>query len=515
MQHQPDPVLGVEAQLEEVVAAAQGAELVAGLWLQVADGGGELLEVVPQLRVALHRLPVLLEPDRDGALDLAAQAGQRVGQVVRGQAGAEGGEAAADIDADRRGREGALHGDDRADGRALPVVDVGHGGDVVEHPGQLRDVPQLVQGDRLDLPRIGPGQHVHLVAPDALHATLHVAFRKALQPGYRSASRIRCAYSSRSASDSYFVRGQKNPRSPSPFRRGTTCTCRCGTLCEIFVFTATKLPSAPSPVSIARATRCTAKRSGSICACGTSSRSGTCSRVATSTCPLNTGLVSMNAHTCSSRITTDAASSPRPIAQNGHSMPRRQSTNRRRGRRKTVPASSLVAGRVHPPRRCPFAISPRPRSAVLHSPLDMGMPLLGATLEEPELNLAVQLQEPKLARLRLGGGDVSDLRPVRNDVFRLLPEAVTRKRLGQHETDESRIAQNLPLVGALVDPLVARDDVPSFTGHRRQPNFVRRVGSELIPEMNDVLPERADSLRQRRRDAIVEEVLQAALRCWP
>ena len=74
MQHQPDPVLGVEAQLEEVVAAAQRAELVAGLRLQVAHGGRQLLEVAPQLRVALHRSLVLLEPDRDGALDFAPQA---------------------------------------------------------------------------------------------------------------------------------------------------------------------------------------------------------------------------------------------------------------------------------------------------------------------------------------------------------------------------------------------------------------------------------------------------------
>src|SRR2546430_2072578 len=148
--------------------------------------------------------------------------------------------------------------------------------------------------------------------------------RPARNRSQRSACRIRSAYSSRSASDSYFVRGQKKPRSPSPLRRGTTCTCRWGTLCEILVFTAVKLPSAESPVSMARAMLCTAAKRGSISGRGSSSRSGTCSRVATSTCPLKTGLVSRKAQTCSSRSTIDAASSPRPIAQNGHSMPSKQ-----------------------------------------------------------------------------------------------------------------------------------------------------------------------------------------------
>src|SRR5207253_652626 len=144
--------------------------------------------------------------------------------------------------------------------------------------------------------------------------------RPARNRSQRSACRIRSAYSSRSASDSYFVRGQKKPRSPSPLRRGTTCTCRCGTLCEIFVLTAAKLPSAERPDSSAAATLCTAESSGSISGRGNSSKSATCSRGVTRTWPLNTGRVSRNAQTWSSRSTIDAASSPRQMAQNGHSM---------------------------------------------------------------------------------------------------------------------------------------------------------------------------------------------------
>ena len=53
--------------------------------------------------------------------------------------------------------------------------------------------------------------------------------RSAPAPAARSAQPRRRT-SAASASSAYFVRGQKNPRSPSPFVRGTTCRCRCGTL---------------------------------------------------------------------------------------------------------------------------------------------------------------------------------------------------------------------------------------------------------------------------------------------
>src|SRR4051812_39874384 len=69
-----------------------------------------------------------------------------------------------------------------------------------------------------------------------------------IQGGLATACAILFANPSRSSSESYFVLGQKKPRRPSPFLRGTTCTCRCGTLCEILLFTATKLPSASRAV---------------------------------------------------------------------------------------------------------------------------------------------------------------------------------------------------------------------------------------------------------------------------
>ena len=56
---------------------------------------------------------------------------------------------------------------------------------------------------------------------------------------------MRSATASASSSEEYLVRGQKNPRSPSLRSRGTTCTCRCGTDCEITLFIATKQPGLP------------------------------------------------------------------------------------------------------------------------------------------------------------------------------------------------------------------------------------------------------------------------------
>src|SRR5438128_1039480 len=69
---------------------------------------------------------------------------------------------------------------------------------------------------------------------------------------------MRAAVSAMAVSLSYFWRGQKKPRSPSLRLRGTTWTCRCGTLWLTTLLLATKLPSpslasaADSPAEVAR-----------------------------------------------------------------------------------------------------------------------------------------------------------------------------------------------------------------------------------------------------------------------
>ena len=59
---------------------------------------------------------------------------------------------------------------------------------------------------------------------------------------------------------SYLVRGQKKPRRPSLRRRGTTCTCRWGTLWLTTLLIATKLPWAPIAAGTARASVCAVRK---------------------------------------------------------------------------------------------------------------------------------------------------------------------------------------------------------------------------------------------------------------
>ena len=82
-------------------------------------------------------------PDRDAPLDGAAEPAEIVGKPVGTQVGAHRRHAAADVDTDRGGGDGLVHGDHGSDGGSLPVVDVGHdaqpvgprkGGDVAELP---------------------------------------------------------------------------------------------------------------------------------------------------------------------------------------------------------------------------------------------------------------------------------------------------------------------------------------------------------------------------------------------
>ena len=120
----------------------------------------------------------------------------------------------------------------------------------------------------------------------------------------------------------YFRRGQKNPRSPSPRWRGTTCTCRCGTLWLTRLFMATNEPSAPSPRSTAAAMRCgMCRMSGPTSSGGRSRKVSTWTRGTTRTCPGNTGRWSRKPRATSSSSTTSAGSVPATMAQNGHGVP--------------------------------------------------------------------------------------------------------------------------------------------------------------------------------------------------
>ena len=105
------------------------------------------------------------EADRDLGLDRGAQLVQVVGQIARGQRRALRRHAATDVDTDGGGGDRALHRHDRAHGRTLAEVHVGHDRDVREAPRQGGDVLELRERGRLDLLDARPqldGDHLPL-----------------------------------------------------------------------------------------------------------------------------------------------------------------------------------------------------------------------------------------------------------------------------------------------------------------------------------------------------------------
>src|SRR5262245_56679570 len=121
-----------------------------------------------------------------------------------------------------------------------------------------------------------------------------------------------------SSSDGYFVRGQKNPFSPSPLVRGTTCVCRCGTLWLTTLLSATNEPCAPIASRTATLIAWSRAKYGPTSAAGRSARVTIWVRGTTSTCPGNSGRMSRNAATRSSAYTMAAGRSPAAISQNRH-----------------------------------------------------------------------------------------------------------------------------------------------------------------------------------------------------
>ncbi|OLL89030.1 hypothetical protein Ae356Ps1_6311c [Pseudonocardia sp. Ae356_Ps1] len=115
VQHQPDPVVTVEAELHEVISAPERPELLVRLAAQlVLTGPGRVAQMVQLAEAAPEPGPVELvvhpeagqiralavpgPADRDVALDLGADPRQRDRQVGGGQVGPHRGHAAADVD---------------------------------------------------------------------------------------------------------------------------------------------------------------------------------------------------------------------------------------------------------------------------------------------------------------------------------------------------------------------------------------------------------------------------------
>ena len=164
MEHDPDAVGFIEADLDEMVAAAQRADLVHPL--------RELAERLQQLRVHLSQcleprfegprrhdqgpvIGVLGPAHRDIARNLVEDALQGAFvELPRLQRQPAGHHAAADIDPDRRRDDRPARGDHRADRRTDAEMDIRHRRHVVMDDGQRGDVGQLVARSVIDV--VGP-----------------------------------------------------------------------------------------------------------------------------------------------------------------------------------------------------------------------------------------------------------------------------------------------------------------------------------------------------------------------
>ncbi len=166
MQHHPHAIGLVQADLDEVVAAAERADLAielvrTDLRMLLADLR-QPRDEVGLLQRRLHAVgnPAVLAArtvaDRDAALDGVAQQRQVVGQVVGSQRRANRGHAAADVDADRGRDDRALRRHDRSHRRADAQVHVGHHRDPRPDEGQGGDVAQLLPRLVLDRHAVRP-----------------------------------------------------------------------------------------------------------------------------------------------------------------------------------------------------------------------------------------------------------------------------------------------------------------------------------------------------------------------
>ncbi len=164
VQHHPDPIGLIEADLDKVVACAERSQMLVVIGFQ-------------QLRIALCQAlkssgqprPVRIDvrrrlmpcsfipfasaaaaPVRHGLLDGAAQAQQAVRQIGCHQRGAYRDHATADVDADGRRNNGAQRRDHAANGGAFPQMHIRHNGHVFKNKRHAGRIQQLLFGFWLD-----------------------------------------------------------------------------------------------------------------------------------------------------------------------------------------------------------------------------------------------------------------------------------------------------------------------------------------------------------------------------
>src|SRR6516225_4867809 len=172
VQEEPDGLGLVDTNLDEVVAGAQGAEVVrvipaVELGMFFEDGLVTVFELgTPDLKIAVgDDVPsalvtlasVICSSVGHGFFDCGTDGVKIVRKVAGVEIGLDGHHAAADVDADGRGDNRAFGRDDAADRCADAPVNVGHGGYPLKDEGKLRDVEELLASLVLKRDALDPG----------------------------------------------------------------------------------------------------------------------------------------------------------------------------------------------------------------------------------------------------------------------------------------------------------------------------------------------------------------------
>ncbi|CAB0708765.1 hypothetical protein FRC0038_01876 [Corynebacterium diphtheriae] len=145
MQEQPDAVIFVETQLDEVVAAAQAAQLLTPIFGVTEIHAGVLSQLRELARAGLgtrvHDPAVVVSGrERNGIFDRGAQVLESEVLDIRvREVGPHGDHAAADVHADSRRDDGAQRAEDGADRRAFAKVGIRHERHVWVDEGQVSD----------------------------------------------------------------------------------------------------------------------------------------------------------------------------------------------------------------------------------------------------------------------------------------------------------------------------------------------------------------------------------------
>jgi hypothetical protein len=168
VQHHPHAAAFVDAHLEEVVARAEGAELLGHLHgLLVCELGRRLVLREPHVRVASSNVVTLTHTGRDRLGDPTEQRLEVIGQPVLGDVELGGDHPTTDVDTHGRGNDGAPGRDHGTDGCADADVRIGHECDMALHDRQACGLLGLADGRGVDVAR--PGDQ--LVVHDGGHVT--------------------------------------------------------------------------------------------------------------------------------------------------------------------------------------------------------------------------------------------------------------------------------------------------------------------------------------------------------